>query len=861
MFVSSPKRTIVLWKILFVFSAFICVLGTGFSQVKLDLEFIKSSDNFYRKGLYKIKATVDPGFAPPAGRATLQISFPNQLRSLSPTAYPVDFGNAGKQTFYFKLLMDNASSQSDTFSIKGQVFSMGENIPLANAYLEMAPPSGKKVLLENLSEEVISKGRKFLLQYRISNPASKEKKVALRPLKEKDIEIQEVALVLLPGQDTIVQLEGTIENISSIQNYQRISVLVQDENNKIIRSLSSLLVPRLSKKVFTPSNSSNNTLENIQLGYQGGGLGNNFALEYQKDFLDLESNSSISFQSNYFHETNELRVINSYYLYEDEKWLYGLGNLSKNDELNIFGRGAYVGWKQDEYTFTFGALNHNGNIVAPIGEKNNVRGNSVYMDVDQKLKNYWNLKSVIVGNFNPNDNKAVWSVNFSKETESSFWSLKGGVGVNFDKKEIKAPGGFAEVIGFKKLGRFSVDLNNYVATLDHPGRRAGQQIYLNRFYFNPTPSWRMAFESKIRAFPKPSPRFPVNRAHQINYRQEYSLSVEKNISSSLKAGVYPGFLRQRAGYYVGNREVESFQNINPNIKGLLEYRDAGTRASIQGEIGKYQTQNEEEILSNIVNWKVAAEFTWKRFNGNFRYQNGSVFFLEELDQGGMLDGRQFLSMGFGTNQRFFKDRVNFKIGGQMVYNSTRGKWYQNYWTGIDAPIAKQWQVYGEGNLLKTGLQTIVSWEVGVRKSINSFNQKGKKSSLKYTVLDETTLEPVANLLVTIGNQKLITDNKGEVKLKRLPHDTYRVEIRDPQGLYLTYKDSVLVHKTMQSEILYLKSPKKLKGTLKLKREKFSDTRFVISGIKIVLKNTEGQEFSTFTNDEGEYSFKVTTGKY
>ncbi|MEZ4981765.1 MAG: hypothetical protein R2769_09300, partial [Saprospiraceae bacterium] len=279
-----------------------------------------------------------------------------------------------------------------------------------------------------------------------------------------------------------------------------INYYLLNEEGKILKSQGTRFIPQLSKKRFQVSNSSPNTFQQMELGYIGGDLGNYFHTTYNQDFTTLTDHQSISLQTNYFPEINALRVFNSLYQFENEKMVFGMGNLSRNDELNIFGRGAYLGWKDDEYIFSFGAINHNANLVGSFDPKYGNTGNSFYFDVEQQLKNYWKLKSSVVGNFNPDMNHGIWSVGFQKETETEFYLFKTGAGINFDAQEMKAPGGFVDFQIQKKIGKFSFYGNNYLATLDHPGRRAGQQIYLNQLKYNVSDSRAVNLIARQRFF-------------------------------------------------------------------------------------------------------------------------------------------------------------------------------------------------------------------------------------------------------------------------------------------------------------------------------------------------------------------------
>jgi hypothetical protein len=857
MFAPLPKLTIKFRKLLWIVFGCIVISATGISQTNLKISLSENQ----KKGLYKIEAVVSCGPKTNKERAIVQMAFPSGSRNLSPYMYPVDLEPGKKQILHFKFYLPVDESQKDSIAVVGEVNSIGESTRLCKSKLLIAPPGQKPLQIENLSPELITDSKHFELSFKISNPSTTNQSVILKPQDYTGINFERISFELPAGKDTIIKIHEKVPGIEWFEQNRYINYYLLNEEGRILKSQVTRFIPHLAKKRFQAPNTSPNTFQQMELGYTGGDLGNFFHTRYSQDFTTLTERQSLSFQANYFPEINELRVFNSLYQFENEKMVFGLGNLSRNDELNIFGRGIYLGWKEDEYVFSFGAIIHNANLAGSFDPRYGNTGNSFYFDVEQQLKNYWKLKSAMVGNFNPDMNHGIWSIGLQKETETELFLINTGAGINFDAREMKTPGGFLDFQLQKKLGKFSFYGNNYLATLDHPGRRAGQQIYLNQLKYKLSDSWAVNLIARHRFFPTPSSRFSVFRAYSLNNRQEYQLLFEKVFNPNFQMAFSPKYLQQKAGYYVGNRLVESFKNTNPAFLGLMEWKKESTRISLTSEIGKYKTESERTQLSDEINWQVSSSFFWKGFSGNVRYQKGSIFFLEELDSGRGLEGKRFLSMGLGTNHSFFQNRLEINGGGQMVYNNTRKNWYKNYWLGLEYQLGPKLQALIKGNMLQSAGFSNFNWEVSLRKSISTSKTKGKKGNIKLTLKESGSNKPLKNLIIRLENQKLVSDEKGRVQLNKIPHGTYYLEIRDPSGNYPAYGDSIIIHQNNYTLTIPFNPPVEVNGQLQLERQRFSDDRISTSGLKIWIEDEFGKKRYTFTNMDGSYNFKIPTGNY
>lgn len=127
-------------------------------------------------------------------------------------------------------------------------------------------------------------------------------------------------------------------------------------------------------------------------------------------------------------------------------------------------------------------------------------------------------------------------------------------------------------------------------------------------------------------------------------------------------------------------------------------------------------------------------------------------------------------------------------------------------------------------------------------------------------------EPISNATIKIGKNYLQTDSTGVGVIKNIQQDIYPVDLSlIPNlkgwisGLGSFHKVAV-GKKNKVHEVPFIKA-KMITGEIVIDKDKYSAYRFDLSNIRVTATDTLGNTYSTFTNQEAQFTLNVPTGTY
>ncbi|MBS1688073.1 MAG: carboxypeptidase regulatory-like domain-containing protein [Bacteroidetes bacterium] len=126
-------------------------------------------------------------------------------------------------------------------------------------------------------------------------------------------------------------------------------------------------------------------------------------------------------------------------------------------------------------------------------------------------------------------------------------------------------------------------------------------------------------------------------------------------------------------------------------------------------------------------------------------------------------------------------------------------------------------------------------------------------------------EALSDMPININNTELLKTNKhGIAKYENIPKGTYALELSTIQDKGLVpangLMQSVYVGDNKPIYVPYKKG-RSLKGNVTVIRDSFSRTVFTADEIKIIVTDSAGRNYSTVTNQDGNFTFSLPAGIY
>jgi len=315
---------------------------------------------------------------------------------------------------------------------------------------------------------------------------------------------------------------------------------------------------------------------------------------------------------------------------------------------------------------------------------------------------------------------------------------------------------------------------------------------------------------------------------KAGYSDPIDLEVEKNyfnfeFSSLLRYHVWDFSARYNYGSFSTNAfQTQVYKDITPQ----------NVRLSLQNQ---HQFKNKHLILeSNLI------------YNYDNIYTNHSIGIFPEIfyftNSGWKFSLRGNYSFNTSKYGSFYTNDTLVNInsndhGRNLTQNFTIGATVRKEF-GIPIPFIKK---------TSASLDFISFYDI---------NGNGKRDK------DEPAIE---NVIIRLGAKEVITNNKGEAKIKNIMMNSYPFYVRsldNLQGWFPDVKDTIQVITNNQQFIPFVRGVK-VYGDVVLDRQKIAiaDTSksFDLSRIKITATN--GKTYNTLTNIKGKFEFYMPNGDY
>jgi hypothetical protein len=600
---------------------------------------------------------------------------------------------------------------------------------------------------------------------------------------------------------------------------------------------------------------------------------NNTFLFSDRSFLKLNVDAT-AWKSN----NSRMLLRNTYLQYEHGGIGLIAGNINRNFDLNINGRGAafYFQDKKRESRLEAGYANSGYNLLGN-GDRSPENGNAYWLNYEYHKKGT-EFKAVLL---NHSDSYVPTQISLLN-LEATFLSPKKGrlsaslsLGNAGDRNGTdKSRQGIG--LGLSYTGtagkKINFSSNNYWSSSYFPGQKRGYFFMderVNQKIGKVHNLWLAFNHYNFQPQPLPGSRGNFN-IHYGKTKEEIGFSLKASLRMRLALAINLNQEFNNYGAALGITGLSRMMSAHSAFSVSYTNSFIPANLSLSSENGWYEISIYPGNRS--FHSKSMLNLNYRILNLNAIFQQGYYSILEIINAGtNPSRDYQYYSLSANLQKGFFKGRLNALTGLTFSGNSNHGNsvtlqaqltYNLSRFTSANASFSNSRYSMGNYNMnnfsagvtqllhpIATGSGRSHNLEFFVYKDIN-----------KNHIFDSADI-PLSNQMIKVNDAILITRPDGKAIYKDLPDSTqYEINIPTTQGWY-TPQQSILMRQDERLDIP-LQRTGKVNGSLTFISDEFSyavDKR--LGGITIMAKGKNGKSFETKTNDKGLFLFYLPDDTY
>lgn len=558
--------------------------------------------------------------------------------------------------------------------------------------------------------------------------------------------------------------------------------------------------------------------------------------------------------------------------YENQKFGVMAGNINKNLDLNLSGRGASftINDTSSRNSYEAGYMDGNSNLL---GNKQNTFfpvGNAGWGTFTHNSKR-WELASSAIYELNPvlNSRSAILSNNFTltniKDVRATA-TVSGGYTSEYENGNRREPS-FAGGLNINgTLKKIVISSLNYYSTGYYPGIRRGALSFAERITWLREASNIWAGVDYNHYAPKTLSFFQTFLPDFSTMRAEIGMSG--TLFKKLNISVAPVYTKESNNSFRFQSLPEEQHSLEAwNINNSFNYPISSNQyLSVNTETGLYSSSFDPV---KRLHFRSNLNYRSGMFNLSSTVQIGT-FYIGEAANNFLrsVNSPRLINIIPSIQKSLFRNKLRTETGLAFINSSAFGNSF--YLTGrAEYDITPKTAMYSSINHNRYGEYNLSILEMGVTQKISLPKVGLKTSDLEVfvfqdanqnSIFDEGDIKASGHLLY-INSVAFITGPDGIVDYKKLPFENFRISLTNTKGWYAGDQDINLDEKKEHVEIA-LKRTGTLRGTLSYSFNEFSyEINRNLQGITVVATDENGFKYITKTNAEGQYVFYLPVGPY
>ncbi|WP_276349244.1 carboxypeptidase-like regulatory domain-containing protein [Daejeonella sp. JGW-45] len=562
----------------------------------------------------------------------------------------------------------------------------------------------------------------------------------------------------------------------------------------------------------------------------------------------------------------------TYLSYSNQKFGITAGNINKNIDINLSGRGGsiFLNDTASNNSYEVGFIDGNANLL---GNRFNTfvpSGNAGWGSFTHTGES-WELATSAVYEANPvfNSRSAIVGNSFTFTKVKGLRmtaSASGGYTTEYENGTTFKPSIAGGVNINGTLNKILINSQNYYSSAYYPGMRRGALSFNERITWLRENSNIWGGVDYNHYEPKTLSSFQTFMPVFSTMRVEAGMSG--TIFKKLNVSVAPVYTRETNNAY--------------KFSGLADERHSMEAWNVNNSFNFSLSDNQYVSLNTETGFYSSTFDSQKRFHfrSNLNYRRG-MFNLSSTVQSGTfyigeaannflrdVESPRLINIIPSFQKSFYRNKLRTELGLAFINSSLFGS--SSYLTGrAEYDLTPKTSVYSAINHNRYGDYNLSILEMGITQKLTLPKVGAKDSDLEVfayqdanqnSVFDEGDTKAAGHLLY-INNVAFITGSGGLVEYKKLPYGDYRVSLTNVKGWYSPDEIIKLDQKKERLEIA-LKRTGTLRGTLGYSFNEFSyEINRNLQGITVIAIDEKNIRHITKTNSEGQYVFYLPIGRY
>lgn len=578
-----------------------------------------------------------------------------------------------------------------------------------------------------------------------------------------------------------------------------------------------------------------------------------------------------SYKNNAYSPT---MVRNTYLSYEARNMGLRIGNISKNLDFNLNGRGGsfFISDTAKHNLYEAGYINSNANLLGRGYQSFFRTGEAAWASFTHNGKK-WQLSSSALYELNPMlgalSTIVANELNFGLGDFRYSFILNAGRTNEYENR-LNSKYSYATGVGvYGSIGKLIINSTNYISSGYYPGTRRGALNFSERVtwtrqtgnvwssleYYKYTPKYfnnTLLFDPSYSSF-----RAEVGLSEKILKSVIFSIAPYFNMESN-NSFQFQGMDSKHS--FLRSWNLLSTVNITLSSLQFL---------SINAEGGVYNSSIDEV---NRFHFRTSSNYRYGVFNLMTSIQTG-VFYMGEAINNYIrkTEANYVINVTPSIRTNFFRNKLRTETGISYSSNRLSGKsWMLMGRTEYD--LMQQTSLFIAVNHNRYsfigGQYNSSVLEVGLTKKMRSARIGSKNSSLEIFVFKDMNQNGVydkgdsvaVNQLIYVNDDVFLSKGDGAVIYKNLPPGYYRISLPKLKDWYAA-EQRINFRKNERIEIPLQKTGT-IKGSISYSSNEFSyEIGQQLEGIIITAASENGQIYNTRTNANGHYVFFMPIGKY
>lgn len=611
--------------------------------------------------------------------------------------------------------------------------------------------------------------------------------------------------------------------------------------------------------------------------------------------IDLNNKDKLSYRMNfdYYQDQRTFNLYDTYLDYDTEKWGVKLGNIYENLDQFINGRGIKGTYKFDKRrSLSLYAIQNNYMLFTEID--NPIPGGEIF-GVKYAIQTEKNQENSITYLHSNNDYRGVRSGLFSGKRfidlgNNNSLFLEGGTSieqVESGNNRLAVAGGINYNNSF---GNYQITSVNYYSSPYYVGLRRGLTQTDSRITMSMANdrnlSARISYMDNNPKYLAGDRNYFFNNASRI---QIYELGYHTGLGK-LQLELRPYFMAQHGAYQnwwgIATNPVNWKSNSLRTVADL-NFFTSSHRFSLQTDYGYTYRNTSNRPIAPFHSVRINGNYTNTFFGFNTFIQI-NPYYLSDLLATNANSNYSIYSLGPNTQFYAFNNQLHVQLSTMYSYYGFSRS------NNLSVNGNVRWQIKDNWNLTADIFYTAISGKslflvdpnlppdpnplnrysfdnrqirLGIEKNFGRrAGQKGHKLELTFfedennNGSNDVGEAKARAVLVRIGKEVALTDEKGQVKFVDMGAGPYIVQVENSKGWVSQGPINVLMTKNQRLEIPLIKT-RPLKGRIKVVENKYLKTRPQLGGIKITAVDRQGKTYSTLSSESGDYVLYLPLGNY